>query len=107
MKQENSWRISSILLFIFVTLWSLILIFYHLKGTVHLKHSLSYAVVLALFLCMSAFVYAAGFFICKTLKLECSTRIEETVHCFALGIGFWAVLVLAVGSLGFLYKTVF
>ena len=107
MNQEKSWRINSKLLFFFVAAWSLLLILYYLKGTVHLKNSLPYVVDLSIFLCISTFVYAIGFFIYKKLHLDCSTRMEETVHCCTLGIGFWSLLVLGTGSLSLLYKSVF
>jgi 4-amino-4-deoxy-L-arabinose transferase-like glycosyltransferase len=68
---------------------------------------LPYVVDLSIFLCISTFVYAAGFFIYKKLKLDCSTKLEETVHCCALGTGFWSLLILGAGSLGLLYKSFF
>lgn len=107
MKQDKFWRINSIFLFIFVTLWSLLLLFYYLQGTVHLKHSLPYVFDFSIFLFISTFVYATGFFIYKKLHLDCPTRLEETVHCCALGIGFWSLLIFGAGSLGLLYKSFF
>jgi len=107
MKERKSFRINSIFLFIFSIVWGILLLLYALEGTLYLKNSVPYIVDFFVFAVISVFVYVTGFWVYRILKLDCPTRTEETVYCCAFGIGILAYLVLGVGLLGFLYKSLF
>ena len=107
MKQESPFRISPTFLLLFLTLWGCLLLLCFMGSMSYLKNSFSYILDFLVFILVSAVVYATGFIIYRMLKLDCPTKMEESIYCCVFGIGVMSYLVLGVGLLGFLYKEVF